>query len=213
MTIPSPELRRKIQELADRNWDMGAITARYEAMAASGIPRKTPDPEKLSVNKTRILDRVQLRAEEYNLLAHNCPQGTALALLEEFGLGNMDIIKALSPFPGIGGTGELCGGVSGSLMALGLFFGSDDVRDLEGDGRAIMMAQKFLAAFEDRLGYITCSEIQERVVFGRDMDPGASRENMEAFGRARGFEKCGLAPGIGARIAADIIIDSIIEKK
>jgi len=213
MTPPSPELRKKIQELADRNWDMGAITARYEAMTANGIPRKTLDPKTLTVNKARVLDRVQLRAEEYNLLAHNCPQGTALALLEEFGLGNMDIIKALSPFPGIGGTGELCGGVSGSLMALGLFFGSDDVRDLEGDGRAIMMAQKFLTAFEDQLGFITCADIQEKVVFGRNMDPGAGPENMEAFDKAKGFEKCGLAPGIGARIAAGIIIDSLIEKK
>lgn len=211
MTVPSPELSEKVQELADRSWDMAAITARYEAMAANGIPRKTLDPQELAVDRARILDRVQLRAEEYNLLAHNCPQGTALALLEEFGLGNMDIIKALTPFPGVGGTGELCGGISGSLMAFGLFFGSDDIRDLEGDGRAIMKAQKFIAYFEDQLGYITCAEIQEKVVFGRNMDPGASQEKMAAFGKAKGFEKCGLAPGIGARIAAGIIIDSIIE--
>ena len=46
-------------------------------MAANGIPRKTRDPKELAVDKTRILDRVQPRAEEYTLLAHNCPQGTA----------------------------------------------------------------------------------------------------------------------------------------
>ena len=71
------------------------------------------------------------------------------------------------------------------------------------------MAQRFIAEFEDRLGYLTCAEIQEHVVFGRNMDPGASPENMEAFGRARGFEKCGLAPGIGARLAAEIMIDNL----
>jgi hypothetical protein len=47
------------------------------------------------------------------------------------------------------------------------------------------------------------------VVFGRYMDPAASEESMEAFANAQGFEKCGLLPGIGARIAAGIIIQSL----
>jgi hypothetical protein len=32
---------------------------------------------------------------------------------------------------------------------------------------------------------------------------------MEAFAQEKGFEKCGVFPGIGARIAAEIIIDSM----
>jgi hypothetical protein len=32
---------------------------------------------------------------------------------------------------------------------------------------------------------------------------------MEAFAQAGGFEKCGLFPGIGARIAAEIIVESL----
>ena len=41
------------------------------------------------------------------------------------------------------------------------------------------------------------------------MDPGASKENMEAFAKARGFEKCSLVPGIGARLAAGFILESM----
>jgi hypothetical protein len=41
------------------------------------------------------------------------------------------------------------------------------------------------------------------------MDPAASPKNMEAFAKAKGFEKCGLMPGIGARLAAEIIIESL----
>ena len=41
------------------------------------------------------------------------------------------------------------------------------------------------------------------------MDPGASPENMKAFEQAKGFEKCSLLPGIGARIAAEMIIENI----
>jgi hypothetical protein len=46
-------------------------------------------------------------------------------------------------------------------------------------------------------------------VFGRYMDPAASPENMEIFTQEKGFEKCGLLPGIGASLAAAIIIESL----
>jgi hypothetical protein len=95
----------------------------------------------------------------------------------------MEIIKALSPFPGFGMTGSICGGVTGGLMALGLYFGT-----------------------------ILCPKIHEEVVFDRYMDPRAGEENFEAFKEAQGYERCALPPGIGARIAAEIIIESM-EKK
>ena len=123
-------LKKKVDELAERVWDVPAIQARIKKMKANGIPRKKLDPKEMRVNKEKILDRVQLRAEEYNFIFKNCAQGTALALMEEFGLGNMEIIKALTTFPGIGGTGEMCGGITGSLITFGLYFGSDDLLDL-----------------------------------------------------------------------------------
>ena len=38
------------------------------------------------------------------------------------------------------------------------------------------------------------------------MDSGASEQNVEAFTKAKGFEKCGLPPGFGARIAAECLL-------
>ena len=201
-------LQARVHELAERDWDIPAIEARVKKLAA-GIPRKRLDREEILANKQQILDRVQRRAEEYNLLARNCARGTALAIIEEFGLGNMEIIKALSPFPGFGGTGWMCGGVTGALIALGLYFGSDDVQDYDAVGATIMAAREFMPRFEEEVGAVTCPKIQEDVVFGRYMDPAASPENMEAFAKAQGFEKCGLLPGIGARLAAEIIIESL----
>jgi hypothetical protein len=63
------------------------------------------------------------------------------------------------------------------------------------------------------MGAVTCRKIQEDVIFGRYMDAGASPENMKAFKEAKGYEKCSLLPGIGARIAAEIIIDSMGEAR
>ncbi len=202
-------LRTRVAELAVRDWDVPTIKARYQKMATEGISKKTLNRDEILANKQQILDRVQRRGEEYNLLACNCARGTALALMEEFGLGNMEIIKALSPFPGFGGTGWMCGGVTGALIALGLYFGSDDMLDYDAVGGTIMAAQKFMPRFEEEVGSVVCPKIQEDVVFGRYMNPAASPENMEAFAEAKGFEKCGLLPGIGARLTAEIIIEGL----
>jgi C_GCAxxG_C_C family probable redox protein len=202
-------LKKKVDELAERDWDVPALEARIKKLAAKGIPKKTLNRDEILANKEQILERVQRRGEEYNFLACNCAKGTALAVMEEFGLGNLEIIKALSPFPGFGGTGWMCGGVTGSLIALGLYFGSDDVQDYDAVGATIMAARQFMPRFEEEVGSVVCPKIQEEVIFGRYMDPAASPENMEAFAQAKGFEKCGLLPGIGARLAAEIIIESL----
>ena len=204
-------LKTRVQELASRNWDVPAIEVRGKKLLEEGIPRKDLDPQFLLANKQQILDRVQLRAEEYNLFARNCARSTALAVMEEFGLGNMEVIKALSPFPGFGGTGWMCGGVTGGFIALGLYFGNEDLQDYEAVGRTIMAAREFMPRFEQQAGAVICPRLHEEVVFGRYMDPAASPENMEIFTQEKGFEKCGIFPGTGARIAAEIIIDSIKE--
>jgi len=202
-------LKKKVDELAERDWDVQAIEARVKKMATEGIPRKKLNRDEILANKQQILDRVQRRAEEYNFITKNCAQGTALALMEEFGLGNMEIIKALTPFPGVGGTGEICGGITGSLIVFGLYFGSDDRLDFEAMNKTIMTAQKFMAFFEGEIGHMYCADIIEMVILGHRLNPGESEKAMITFTNEKGFEKCGLPPGIGARLAADFIIDSM----
>ena len=132
--------------------------------------------------------------------------------MEEFGLGNVEIIRALSPFPGFGVTGWVCGGVSGGLVCLGLYFGSDDITDYVSNGKAIAAARVFIPRFEAFLGSVLCPKIQEEAIFGRYMDQRAGQENLEAFLREDGFAKCALPAGVGARIAAEIIIESMEEE-
>jgi C_GCAxxG_C_C family probable redox protein len=202
-------LKETLQELRNRKWDLPAIEARFKAIAATGFQRKKLDREKMRADKEQILARVQRRAEEYNYLGRNCARSGTLAVMEEFGLGHMEIIRALSPFPGFGGTGWMCGGVTGGLIALGLFAGSQDIQNQDAMRNTMLAARQFMARFEQEVGAVTCPKIHESVVFGRYMDPAASPENMKAFEQAQGFEMCGLLPGIGARIATEIIIDSL----
>ena len=202
-------LKKKVDELAVRAWDTPAIETRVKKLTEQGIPKKKLDPKAMKANKAKILDRVQRRAEEYNFIFKNCAQGTAMALLEEFGLGNMEIIKALTPFPGIGGTGEICGGITGSLITFGLYFGSDNRLDYDAMNKTIATSQKFMAYFEDAVGHLYCSDIIETVILGRKLNPGDNEEAMISFAGEKGFEKCGLPPGMGSRLAAEFIIDSM----
>ncbi len=204
------KLKARVQELGDRAWDLPVIEARYRKLLETDITKKKLDRGEMRARREEILNRVQRHAEEYNLLFKNCAQGTALAVMEEFGLGSLEIIKALGPFPGVGGTGEICGGITGSLIAFGLYFGSDDATNFEAAGATIMTAQKFMSFFEDELGHMLCSDIIEKVILGRRINPGASQESMETFAQSKGFEKCGLPPGIGARLAAGFIIESMV---
>jgi C_GCAxxG_C_C family probable redox protein len=202
-------LKKKVGELEKRVWDLSAIGDRVKKLEANGIPKKKLDPKEMLVNKERILNRVQLRAEEYTFFTKNCAQGTALALMEEFGLGNMEIIKALALFPGIGSTGDVCGGITGTLINFGLYFGRGDQPDPKMMKEAMTTAQQFIASFEDKLGHKYCADIIEKVTIGHRLNPGESDAAMAAFAEEKGFEKCSLVPGIGTRLAAEFIINSM----
>ena len=198
--------QNRLPDLAERSWDTGAIRLRLNHLRQDGFRANDADSASLKANRQEVFDRVQLRAEEYEYLMHSCAKGSALALMEEFGLGSWEFVRAMSPFPGFGMTGGICGGVTGSLIALGLFFGSDDPEDYEGTGRTMTAAREFISRFKEELGSIMCPEIQEDVIFGRYMDPRASQENFQAFQKAQGYEKCALPAGVGARLAAEIIL-------
>ncbi|MBW1735187.1 MAG: C_GCAxxG_C_C family protein, partial [Deltaproteobacteria bacterium] len=198
----------RVSELADRSYDTGAIRGSLDFLLHNGFGKTQMNWASMQANRDQVLERVQPCAEEYEYVTHSCAKGSALALMEEFGLGDWTIAMALSPFPGFGMTGGICGGVTGALIALGLFFGSDDPEDCRAVERTMTAAREFIERFKLELGTIMCPELQEEVIFGRYMDPGVSRENFEDFQKAKGFEKCTLPPGVGARLATEIMLQS-----
>ena len=64
-------LKARVQELADKVWDVPAIEDRLKKLAREGIPRKTLPADEILANKQQVLERVQRRAEEYEYLSHN----------------------------------------------------------------------------------------------------------------------------------------------
>ena len=199
---------KRAEKLRTRGWNLPEIKARFQKLSDQGIVKKELPKKEIILQRQKILDRVQCRGEEYCYLTRNCARGTATALLEEFGLGNMEIIKAMFPFPGLGMSGGICGPVSGGLIALGLYFTNEDLTDHNDAKRAYPAANEYLKRFKNTFGSLLCPDIQE-VLLGKYFDPLASPKNLEAFNQAGARGKCPLAPGLGARMAAEIIIEDM----
>ncbi len=206
-------LKIKVEELAKGPEDGKAIEARLKQLSQHGIPAKKLDPDEVIGIKNDILDSVQRRAEEYEQVSQSCAKSSALAVMEEFGFGDIKVITALSPFPGVSLTGETCGAISGGMAALALYFGKDDLLAFESNARLYGKCRKLINRFEQALGTTKCRKIHENVIFGRYYNTADVSEGYPGFISDKGFEKCGLPPGLGARIAAGIIIEDMEKKR
>ena len=205
--VPANEIKQRAAALAERAWDLPAIEARFRHLLNHDIPQNRPEPDRLIRERDKFLDQVQLRAEQYCYLTRSCAKGSCLALLEAFGLGNMEIIRAMAPFPGLAMSGGICGPVAGGLAALGLYFSDKDPANIENVDHYIA-GRQFVSRFGALFGSLLCADIQKQLL-GKTYDPFSGPEERIAFNQAGAREKCPVAPGLGARIAADIIIASM----
>ena len=200
-------LEKRMKILAERQWNVSAIKERLDKLVKDGIPTSPYKKQDFTSRRDEILDLIQLHAEEYCYVTRNCARGSATALFEAFGIGSMEMVKGLAPFPGLVMTGGACGPITAGLMAIALYCCDDDLMNWM-DVSPYLLGREFLTRFEEVFGSILCPGVQERIL-GRYFDPLASWENQEEFLNSGGREKCPLAPGMGARLAADIIIDNM----
>lgn len=97
-----------------------------------------------------IKDRaVALHGEGYN-----CAQSVLLACGEYTGLDEKTAIAVSAPFGGGMRCGEMCGAVSGGLMALGLSCGAAEKSEMAA------MAKELSEAFKERLGHLRCLDLK-----------------------------------------------------
>ncbi len=128
------------------------------------------------------------RVAKLLLESGNCAQ-TAFAVLEEnFDLEGGQVLRALTALPGVALRGETCGAVTGSLMALGLVYGRDDLADWQGYLRSLPSARRFCARFEEANGGTACAAVL-RHVLGRPFDL-ADRAGAMAYAAAGGPQAC-----------------------
>ena len=152
----------------------------------------------------KLLDQ---QVDQYMQQSHHCAQSSFMALKEIFGLQGEQVVKALTPMPGIAERGETCGAVTGPLMALGLIYGRDihQLDNWESYQKSLVPAGGFCDLFEEEFGTTLCHEVQEGK-FGRCFrltDPG----ELQEFQNAGATEKCSEVVRKAVHLAAGIILD------
>jgi C_GCAxxG_C_C family probable redox protein len=167
------------------------------------------DPKSMELSRKMDKEQVFSMLDQRVLLTmekcHNCAQTAFYVLSEQFGLGGDDVLKALTPLPGIAERGETCGAITGSLMAMGLIYGSDQLDDWETYRNSLVPTNDFVNQFEMELGSTLCRKIQDRA-FGKSfnlMDP----EDLKQFQRSGATTRCSRVVQKATRIAANIILD------
>jgi len=87
----------------------------------------------------------------------NCAQSVFLAFAPQLGMDESQALKLASPFGGgVARRGQICGAVTGALMALGLAQGADIP---DGKEDAYRLGEEFLQRFESRHVTILCREL------------------------------------------------------
>lgn len=62
--MPGPDpIRKRQEELVDRQWPIADIEARFNRLVQNGIPKKPLDRQEMLHEKEAILNRVQRRAD------------------------------------------------------------------------------------------------------------------------------------------------------
>jgi len=88
---------------------------------------------------------------------YNCSQSVFSAFAPQFGLDQETALKLASPFGGgVARRGEVCGAVTGALLALGLARGADKPAGKEDIYR---LSQEFMRLFEQKHAALLCRDL------------------------------------------------------
>ena len=88
---------------------------------------------------------------------YNCSQSVFSAFAAQFGMDRDTALKLASPFGGgVARRGEICGAVSGALLALGLARGAVNPAGKEG---IYGLSQEFMRLFEEKHSTILCRDL------------------------------------------------------
>jgi C_GCAxxG_C_C family probable redox protein len=90
----------------------------------------------------------------------SCSQAVLSAFSDSYGLDLPLSLKISQPFGGgIAHLGEMCGAVSGALMAIGLKYGRTKAEDIRAREKTYEVVRKFLDRFKDAHNTIICREL------------------------------------------------------
>jgi C_GCAxxG_C_C family probable redox protein len=105
------------------------------------------------------MDRTE-KAVELFKSGFACSQAVLAAYSDLFGLDEKTALKIAGGFGGgIGGTADICGALSGAIMAIGLKYSPVTPLDKEQKNYNYMIVKKFLEEFKKQTNVIKCKDL------------------------------------------------------
>ncbi|MFC1917112.1 C-GCAxxG-C-C family protein [Chloroflexota bacterium] len=167
--------------------------------------------------KEALVQKIAAEARYNELHYYGCSQSVLGALQKHLGIGSDGLFKAATPFFGGATMGELCGAVSGGMLAIGSVYGREQFQDgvnAHNDPQCAesrRRARFFLHKFRDEYGYLTCRDIRYQVrgipTFAQLLPPDPTPEDWaRADALYPNHDKCGDVCAKAAKLAAEVIL-------
>ncbi len=100
------------------------------------------------------------QATAYHEKGYNCCQSTLAAFSDRLGIPEETALRLGAGFGSGAGTGELCGAITGVIMALDLIAGGDVTSDpVAAKRRAVGRAKELQKRFSGQFGALRCREL------------------------------------------------------
>lgn len=134
----------------------------------------------------------------------NCAQSVLYACGREYFKEDASALKLASGFAaGISYRGELCGAVSGALMAIGLHHGYAD-QSQEARDQVFSLTKRFLSMFETLHGSVHCNQLLETDI--------STPEGLQQAREKGAFKsKCPLLVGSAAQIVGQLLAEEEVK--
>jgi C_GCAxxG_C_C family probable redox protein len=112
------------------------------------------------------------------LEGYNCAQSVLASCGQPLGLPRETAMQVAQAFGGgLGRTGNVCGAVTGALMAIGLSFPANAAKDKATKDAACQLTREFMARFRARHGAINCRDL-----LGFDLSTSADHQKAVEAG-------------------------------
>ena len=109
-----------------------------------------------------MTEKGKLAREYFSRPNTNCAQAALCAFLDETGLSEETAMKIATGFGGGIRDKEVCGAVTGAVMALGLIMGQTSEHDTEAKKKASDLTTEFNKRFKEKHSSIVCRDLKDK---------------------------------------------------
>ena len=156
----------------------------------------------------QTVEKAAQLAYNYENKYYACSQTVLAALMEAFGLTDLNVLRSATTFAGgVARRGTACGSLAGGLIMIGYLTGRDDLEMIDQYQRGMKYADRLCLKFEEHYQTVVCREIQ-KIKFGKafDLRKVEQREALHAIMQTNP-DGCQAVARDAARWAAEIMIE------